>query len=133
MIIKSISLNDNFVFLNLKWKKNISFKSNDVKKIFIKKQTINTPYLIGLSFFSVLFMVYYYRMPDSIFVIVIVFHFLLYLFLNKLRYSLVLIDHNNEKYVFYFHIDNKFEIIEKIKTIRASIEDKLCTVVSMLD
>jgi|Laugrespbdmm15sd_2_1035082.scaffolds.fasta_scaffold24930_1 hypothetical protein len=125
MIINSISIRDNFVFLNLKLKKNISFKSNDIKKIFIKKQTINTIYLIGLSFFSLLFLAYYFNMPDSTFVAVIVFYFLLYLFLNKMRYSLVLIDNNDEKYVFYFHADTKFEIIEQIKIIRASIEYEL--------
>ena len=125
MIVNSISLKDDFVFYNLKWKKKISFKSNDIKKIFIKKQSINTLYLIGLSFLSFLFLVYYFDMPNATFVSVIVFHFLLFLVLNKLRYSLVLIDHNDEKYVFYFYADNKFEIIEKIKIIREKIEDEL--------
>ena len=125
MIVNSISLKDDFVFYNLKWKKKISFKSNDIKKIFIKKQSINTLYLIGLSFLSFLFLVYYFDMPNATFVSVIVFHFLLFLVLNKLRYSLVLIDHNDEKYVFYFYADNKFEIIEKIKIIRERIEDEL--------
>lgn len=125
MIVNSISLKDDFVFYNFKWKKKISFKSNDIKKIFIKKQSINTLYLIGLSFLSFLFLVYYFNMPISTFLTVIVFHFLLFLVLNKLRYSLVLIDHNDEKYVFYFYADNKFEIIEKIKIIREKIEDEL--------
>ena len=125
MIVNSISLKDDFVFYNLKWKKKISFKSNDIKKIFIKKQSINTLYLIGLSFLSFLFLVYYFDMPNATFVSVIVFHFLLFLLLNKLRYSLVLIDNNDEKYVFYFYADNKFEIIEKIKIIRERIEDEL--------
>ena len=125
MIIKSISINDGFVSLNLKLKKDISFKSDEIKKIFIKKQTISIFYLVGLSFLSLLFLVYYFNMPNYYFITVIVFHFLLYLFLNRMRYSLVLIDQNDEKYVFYFHVDNKFEIIEQIKIIRASIEDEL--------
>jgi len=125
MIVNSISLKDDFVFYNLKWKKKISFKSNDIKKIFIKKQSIITLYLIGLSFLSFLFLVYYFNMPISTFLTVIVFHFLLFLLLNNLRYSLVLIDHNDEKHVFYFYAYNKFEIIEKIKIIREKIEDEL--------
>lgn len=125
MIIKSISKKDDFVFFNLKLKKNISFKSDAIKKIFIKKQTISIFYMIGLSFLSLLFLVYYFNISNYSFFTVIVFHFLLYLFLNRMRYSLVLIDQNDEKYVFYFDVNHKFEIIEQIKIIRASIEDEL--------
>ena len=125
MIIKSISKKDDFVFFNLKLKKNISFKSDAIKKIFIKKQTISIFYMVGLSFLSLLFLVYYFNISNYSFITVIVFHFLLYLFLNRMRYSLVLIDQNDEKFVFYFDVDRKFEIIEQIKIIRASIEDEL--------
>lgn len=125
MIIKSISKKDDFVFFNLKLKKNISFKSDAIKKIFIKKQTISIFYMVGLSFLSLLFLVYYFNISNYSFITVIAFHFLLYLFLNRMRYSLVLIDQNDEKFVFYFDVDRKFEIIEQIKIIRASIEDEL--------
>ena len=125
MIIKSISKKDDFIFFNLKLKKNISFKSDAIKKIFIKKQTISIFYMVGLSFLSLLFLVYYFNISNYSFITVIVFHFLLYLFLNRMRYSLVLIDQNDEKFVFYFDVDRKFEIIEQIKIIRASIEDEL--------
>ena len=125
MIIKSISTRDDFVFFNLKLKKNISFKSDAIKKIFVKKQTISIFYMVCLSFLSLLFLFYYFNINNYSFITVIVFYLLLYLFLNRMRYSLVLIDQNGEKYIFYFDVDRKFEIIEQIKIIRASIKDEL--------
>ena len=81
--------------------------------------------MVCLSFLSLLFLFYYFNINNYSFITVIVFYLLLYLFLNRMRYSLVLIDQNDEKYIFYFDVDRKFEIIEQIKIIRASIKDEL--------
>jgi hypothetical protein len=68
--IKSITTKDNMVYIELKWNKYISFNSNQIKNIYIKKQPVNVFYLISISILLML-LVSYFNLPVKTYIIVI--------------------------------------------------------------
>ena len=100
--IKSITTKDNMVYIELKWNKNISFNSNQIKNIYIKKQPVNVFYLISISILLML-LVSYFNLPVKTYIIVIIIDCILYLFIKNTQYSLFLIGNDDEEHIFSFH------------------------------
>ena len=122
--IKSITTKDNMVYIELKWNKYISFNSNQIKNIYIKKQPVNVFYLISISILLML-LVSYFNLPVKTYIIVIIIDCILYLFIKNTQYSLFLIGNDDEEHIFSFHKNFKFEVLEQIKIIRGIIQDEL--------
>jgi hypothetical protein len=122
--IKSITTKDNMVYIELKWNKYISFNSNQIKNIYIKKQPVNVFYLISISILLML-LVSYFNLPVKTYIIVIIIDCILYLFIKNTQYSLFLIGNDDEEHIFSFHKNFKFEALEQIKIIRGIIQDEL--------
>ena len=123
--IKSITTKDNMVYIELKWNKNISFNSNQIKNIYIKKQPVNVFYLMGIGIALLMLLVFYFNLPVKTYIIVIIIDCILYLFIKNTQYSLFLIGNDDEEHIFSFHKNFKFEVLEQIKIIRGIIQDEL--------
>ena len=123
--IKSITTKDNTVYFELNLNKNISFESNQIKKLYIKKQPVNVFYFIGIGIALLILLFFYLNLSVKMSFIAIVIYCILYLFIKKMQYSLLLIGNDDEKHVFYFNKNLKFEVIEQIKIIRGNIQEVL--------
>lgn len=124
--IKSISTIGNIVYFQLKSNNNISFNLIQIKKIYIIRKPVNVYYFMGMGITLIIVLISCFILPILISFISVIIYSMFFLFIiKKERHSLILIGNDNEKHVFYFHVNLKYIVVEQIKIIRGNIQKEL--------
>jgi len=123
--IKEIVIKDNIVCFQPQRNNSESFELKEINKIFIKKSSYILLYFFFISIPIFVLIVYYFKPTLVVFCCLVINFLILYLWVNKRQYSLILFINEEEKHEFNFHRKFKFEFVEQIKTIRQKINEDL--------